>query len=1145
MAEIITTNSAKELAAVMQALGQDIDSNTMTEEQLRDQAVAFAIKLDQLFNPDKSTLSVESFSDKAVFDSIQEQLDTALNAPNENGVTGLQLVQAIAEKDVDFLVKDIANSGDRLAATMALKGIYAFNSGDDAVAAQKVLEFIGTQKPEVQVLVDRLKTFAPEIWNNLPETLVYLNDSDKIFENLDDVYAQGLFEKEADASVVAAADPVAQREKGVKLVEETIGLSVDGVWGEVEQAKLKEHVAKLLEDKHYAEGWSGKKDGVLTSELLNHLTARAAELPSATPEDVEQKEKVQELLGALKGMQDSAVALISAEDALTVEQATSNVILGLNIINPKFNTAIEAKGEEYGALAEMFAGDLMGIRLAEGLDENAGTGWKFQGSVQGLMTVLGHSQVLDMNTQLPHLQPWEWHPDKGQYLLRDESLDKILSLMGDDGGLTKEELRTQLEMFIQSMNLLYREGKLLDFQVFNGSLMEVSAYAKGILVDETERLSGLEGGNDLFNELTRAYTGIGLDQILDEGQAPDFADAPVEYRERLKAFYSQAKTAHTGTDEEFEAEILIMLHSITSLPFGDARHSSVFVPGVMDAMRSGDADAFVEGVEQTVGKMVEAAGKPEFKSALVRNPTLHPKLQDSALSFTSGGKDFTTDDIINAYNEMSKDYGDGNGGAMAFRADGKIYVSAVEVRANIFTIEEINADKLNEIFFTQEKLEEVAPEYAGQTLSQEQRNDIFCDLIYTKGNVPIFEGAEESIASTIFTDDKVALAMAEDAGFSTMFQSSTMDAQNVVKLWASYPDFLMAVNNVKTPSNSNKISPLDAVIQRNQPQAAPLVSDVPPVGVAAPRVDGVRGAANPDSKPFTVADFKANSVRLQGLADAASTLYSRPTVLSAEQVAFLRSQSGSAGDGALELLEVSVGEVDASAISEDTKGPVLGYYDRERQAIVMVPLPDEFRDPAQAGALREAVKKEDGVGSKQHYDDVVAKYPKLAEIAEASYESEKQQDRASGVVNNEDRYAFFADNLRGTVTGVQYDLGQRTSAQTLYKSPFETVQPEVKSGTPFRDAFRGAGNRIKGVFGGQSGETKAPREPVPVIYRGDNPYGYERSDEDAEAAVADKMNAINEAGGEITQIRIDSAVQTSKNPEVTVVGGDVTVKPHQ
>lgn len=109
---------------------------------------------------------------------------------------------------------------------------------------------------------------------------------------------------------------------------------------------------------------------------------------------------------------------------------------------------------------------------------------------------------------------------------------------------------------------------------------------------------------------------------------------------------------------------------------------------------------------------------------------------------------------------------------------------------------------------------------------------------------------------------------------------------------------------------------------------------------------------------------------------------------------------------------------------------------------------------------------------------------------------------------------------------------------------FEEVAPEAEK-TPVRDAFRrGAGNRIKGIFGGSSGEAKPPREPAEIIYRGDNPYGYELSEADAEATFAAKKEQIIAAGGEITQSRMDRAVEAAK-PEVTVVGDEISVKPNQ
>ena len=838
------------------------------------------------------------------------------------------------------------------------------------------------------------------------------------------------------------------------------------------------------------------------------------------------------------------------EDALpTPEEASLGVETVLNIITPQVNRGVEEKAEEYGELAQIFAADLVNSRLPENLNIGGPVDLKSQAALQGLMMFVSHSMVLDMGSHFPDSPSWDFTKEKGQFMI--DNSDLLYEKIGGNIDMSKEQFKATLEGFVTSLNVLEDNDILVDFAVFFGRGVDVPGYTIDLVQEELERHKDLDGAKDLFNELTRAYVGMGLDQLMGD-EAAEFSPEPSDFQTRLRVFYEQALRAKDGNAEQLDTELLIMLNTITSLPFGHEGHADVFVNGVRQAILTGDADEFLAGV-LAVQDQLNEMGPASYEHYFMRDPTVHPKLKNSDLTFASDGESFAINDVIVAYNNYKHGNLNAVGGKLAFTANDKQYVTAVDAYSNIFSIEEVDVGKLNKIFFTQEKLEEILPEYVGQDMDLEERIEIFNTLLYERANEPFGDGSQ-SYYRAVFNNEAVERAMKEDAGFSMMFQSDGDDPNNVFKLYPDYSSFMWDINK-GFEGLKPQIEQLEASATRQKEEAVTpgFINGIPMTTPAGPPQTPTRGEVDPNSKPYTVEDLKRDMVSDQKLIDLAASMVAGPQLLSADDVAFLNKHDGellNLGRGG--YLMMAVRSVDASGV-KDPDAPIIGYYDYKRDIIKQINLPEAFMDPEKWDVL-EAQLDPRNMDQDSYMKYIQGSFPGLYELAlnyrtnpyGRNLEDYMGQPVAMQHENFVNDLRSVAINLQQSMrengyspTTSQTDADARSESKKSIFGPEHTRRPFIwypdddrgddKDGDT-KDQSKDDRGLLGKIF--RRKHDASEREPAPIIYK----------DPRLEASKTEinKIAEIRDEGEQLTRSGSDIPDDTDRAPTPTSPGSSRT-----
>ena len=158
-----------------------------------------------------------------------------------------------------------------------------------------------------------------------------------------------------------------------------------------------------------------------------------------------------------------------------------------------------------------------------------------------------------------------------------------------------------------------------------------------------------------------------------------------------------------------------MIDSLHTLPFGVDKHRDAFRQGILKAVQTAgdDENKFSESLLGSLNDMVEKHGLPAHSNyTTIKKPVLHPKLLHDFEPIVAGGKSFSVDDIMEAYNNYHIAHSPHDSEArkhakpaaiydhsyVSFKDDsGKTYIAAIDKAAMVFTVEELKEEELGQL----------------------------------------------------------------------------------------------------------------------------------------------------------------------------------------------------------------------------------------------------------------------------------------------------------------------------------------------------------------------------------------------------------------------------------------------------------------
>lgn len=443
--------------------------------------------------------------------------------------------------------------------------------------------------------------------------------------------------------------------------------------------------------------------------------------PQEQPEDAGEETSQEASEEPPQPAQDPAptpgMAAIMVEMALAGQGDQGGLSKMLNDALEKKSADLAGVGAGGGFLGEFLRSalphDLLNIRLPENISVDGHFDMRSQTALQGMMMVLSHSQVLGMEQQFPGIPAWKYIPAKGAYIL--DNIEKLKEVLGPEAAEAMEAHIDKLPKIIEALNVLYDNNMLADYALYQGSPLEIGELTGNIFFDETQRLQGVDGANELFNELTFLYTQFRLDSFMDAAQLPEMNDSQeVDISKRLSAFYDRAlKSYQDGghTQEDFESFMFMSVLTITHLPMGTREQRDLFNNDVRLALQSGDGETFSRTVLEAMER-IEAEGPVRYVRPMDEGGSISrdPKLFSDDFKIISNGQTFSGLDIVKAYNnvQIAKAPDEFKKTArhevvslhapLFFKDDaGKLHVAAIDSPSMTFTAQEIDVDKIRQV----------------------------------------------------------------------------------------------------------------------------------------------------------------------------------------------------------------------------------------------------------------------------------------------------------------------------------------------------------------------------------------------------------------------------------------------------------------
>lgn len=676
---------------------------------------------------------------------------------------------------------------------------------------------------------------------------------------------------------------------------------------------------------------------------------------------------------AAKPTMDNAIASSIVEVALgDSKDATGNVISqGLVSI---LNEGLE-KGSE-NILAQLFAKDLVDQRIP-GLGDNPPNGrleLREQAAIQGIMMVLSHQHVLGVPGALGikngKSKPFLYTPDKGNFIkhaLRNIDKDNPpMFLRGMDEKQQKQFYDMieggKLDLFIDALDHLSSNDQLAAYQIFQGQGLGYSPVTKDILKSEVERLNAANpDAVGLLDTLILSYTRTeGINNILNTEDNIDLKiEGTLSPAQRLEDFYKKARDHHEknnqSSGESFEVFLIRTLRTMEAMPFGYDHQRKAFRDGLEAALRSAATETdpdkaaatFARGVHGAMDKVLENDEHVAYSHRHDVTPRLHPDVYDFP-DITSGGKTFTKDDIINAYNDLhvaradeeEQKYGRTrlliNHEALCFADDdGNKYIAVIDKHSMTFNIQKLDLTYFHEQ--TKDLPAEEVHNYIKEHVDEFRKNDPAFALMFPGHNYP---------------------------SLSSSYGNFYDYAQG--KLNGGYRDFASQAAEYKAGATEVKTN---------------AVEDIGPSTVLI-----ARGTSKDSAR--LAAEFRReqearwpeiSGQESRALTDYAYRLQAGPQIVSSDMLSLLEKIDGQTNLPVGSAQHIST-PVKGADIQEGSRGPFMAYYDRNSDLIMVRQVPDYLLDRSQRGAFIEATKIRPSESTQEFYKYIQGRFPEMAEM---------------------------------------------------------------------------------------------------------------------------------------------------------------------
>lgn len=549
-------------------------------------------------------------------------------------------------------------------------------------------------------------------------------------------------------------------DQALKILRSSVGSqSTDATFSQTDAVVLKNALAQLQNDPNFGQGWTGNKTGVFSPEFLEHLKLKIQAMPEDTDQARTSKLGMQNFTASLDVFANQGTDVLTSADSMDPGEAIEKIELALSLFGERLNGVIageEAKlksnldaasefnhkavravlgGREWGgfwtkiidqgiySIMDGELGHFLDTRIGEVNLEDGVFDFNSQSSLQAFFVIMGNEQVMN----IPSLKEGIYTPEAGQQILGkldvlQNMLDKQIEKAETEAekneltefkkGLTADKI-TQL---IDALDCMYAHGLLSTQKLVNEGFSarispEVSAIVRDFAKEldtgdpETSNPEALKLMDAMCREFAGRTNGLAAMGALNyDPLADDPADTPQARAERLQKYYNQAKAKFGDDEEAFDLLVKRMQERVMILPFNSNEERRKFDKAVRDALTQ-DA-LFGQNIVSAVDAMRPDGAQPRFRTPVASydNIELDPRVRE--MTVTSGGQNISGEQLLNAYKNWNKMRTEDSGtyvhmddqNPLVFTDDsGKLYIGVTDPATMIFTIEEVNRDKVAQL----------------------------------------------------------------------------------------------------------------------------------------------------------------------------------------------------------------------------------------------------------------------------------------------------------------------------------------------------------------------------------------------------------------------------------------------------------------
>ena len=817
------------------------------------------------------------------------------------------------------------------------------------------------------------------------------------------------------------------------------------------------------------------------------------------------------------GGQEEEEVVEEEEVPLTITGSSYLIEMVLKELAPQLNARLEeAQGKTADQLndipagflrdmAEVFmdlsGGDLLELRIPEISEVDGIFDWRSQASLQGLLMVLGHPQAMNFKgvPTLSEQETWQYTPAKGRYIL--DHLDgteknpglrqRLAAIMTEEQLADIEPLleREKVAQLIAALDHLYDKGLISNLYLFENDF-DAPAYMQSLFQDRVDEYQPLQADGEsrnihmlkLMDSLTREYVGpnMTLQFLMPELEMGDLQlvlpESQEEHVRQMAEFYKEARTRHQANGQgDFTADMMIMLNTVITLPFGEGDYRRGFNSSVEDAIRAAaeqeDIDKaariFAQRVTEGTRELVNEHGQPYYVRYNEREvPVWRPGLVNMD-PVVSGGEQFTVQQIAQAYDDYHLVQADEDfqrqgvsspidyHASIVFKDDeGQVWTMAVNRQSMVFSIEKLDIDNLVHLV---QRMEELQPGSV-EALTDAQIDDILQEVERMTGDSGLVRRIEalveqdKHIGADIFGE---ALRATGDPGYTMVDQREGGGPL----LALSVADFLNFASSDRVPSLRDFAHGNGTVAQairggnaervrEETTRPVPFIAESIAGAHDPPELTRAESLANPQPVERANAQDIANLGAIREL--TSQYIYGRPLLLT----------PGARGhDGVIELLRTHEGRLQIDSgmqgsmpISEiefsagDHTGPLMVWYDLQHDKLEVIPAPADLLSAQGRDELRQLSHVQKTLDP-QHFLSEMLKRPQI-------YEMVRDQQRASGeaMLNRSAREPLSPTDMR------EYQLALHNillHVESAIDSPPDLGRYRYREGGSLSGEFRG------------------------------------------------------------------------------------------